>query len=135
MSQIENVKLINRRLIADERGWFLKAITGLEDGIQGHVGEVYLTMGRPGQSKGGHYHPKAVEWFMLICGNATLLLEDIETHEQRGIPMSLKTAQMVFIPNNVAHTVVNSGEADFVLLAYTDRQYDPADTIPYEIKL
>lgn len=133
MSQIENVKVINRRLIVDERGWFLKAITGLEDGIQGHVGEVYLTMGRPGQSKGGHYHPKAVEWFTVIGGKATLFLEDIETREQRKIPMSLETAQTVFIPNNVAHTVANAGDGDFVLLAYTDRQYDPADTIPYEI--
>mgnify|MGYP002094064550 CR=1 FL=1 len=28
MEQIEQVKIIPRRLISDERGWFLKAITG-----------------------------------------------------------------------------------------------------------
>ena len=54
MAQIENVKIINRRLIADDRGWFLKAITGTEEGIPSHTGEVYLTMGKPGQKKGGH---------------------------------------------------------------------------------
>ena len=47
MSQIEKVQIINRRLISDERGWFLKAITGTEDGIPNHTGEVYLTMGKP----------------------------------------------------------------------------------------
>ena len=52
MSQIDKVQIINRRLIADERGWFLKAITGTEEGIPNHTGEVYLTMGKPGQAKG-----------------------------------------------------------------------------------
>lgn len=51
MSQIEKVQIIHRRLIADERGWFLKAITGTEESIPNHTGEVYLTMGKPGQAK------------------------------------------------------------------------------------
>lgn len=125
MSQIEKVQIINRRLIADERGWFLKAITGTEDGIPHHTGEVYLTMGKPGQSKGGHYHPEAVEWFTVIQGSAVLKLEDMETHERKDIEMSLDKAITVFIPNNVAHIVVNNSNSDFILLAYTDKLYDP----------
>ena len=31
MSQIDKVRIIPRRLISDERGWFLKAITGTEE--------------------------------------------------------------------------------------------------------
>lgn len=49
MSQINKVRIIPRRLIADDRGWFLKAITGTEEDIPSHTGEVYLTMGKPGQ--------------------------------------------------------------------------------------
>ena len=134
MSQIEKVQIINRRLIADERGWFLKAITGTEDGIPNHTGEVYLTMGKPGQAKGGHYHPEAAEWFTVIQGSAVLKLEDMQTHERRDIEMSLEKAITVFIPNNVAHVVVNSSDDDFILLAYTDKLYDPKDTIAYIIK-
>ncbi len=134
MSQIEKVQIINRRLIADERGWFLKAITGTEDGIPNQTGEVYLTMGKPGQAKGGHYHPEAVEWFTVIQGSAVLKLEDMQTHERRDIDMSLEKAITVFIPNNVAHVVVNSSDDDFILLAYTDKLYDPKDTIAYTIK-
>lgn len=134
MSQIEKVQIINRRLIADDRGWFLKAITGTEDGIPNHTGEVYLTMGKPGQAKGGHYHPEAVEWFTVIQGSAVLKLEDMQTHERRDIDMSLEKAITVFIPNNVAHVVVNSSDDDFILLAYTDKLYDPKDTIAYTIK-
>ena len=131
---IEKVQIIPRRLIIDDRGWFLKAITGTEEDIPSHPGEVYLTMGKPGQAKGGHYHPEALEWFTVIQGEAILKLEDIETHERRDIPMSLDKAISVFIPNNVAHTVVNNSDKDFILLAYTDKLYDPKDTISYTIK-
>ena len=134
MSQIEKVRVIPRRLISDDRGWFLKVITGTEEDIPSHTGEVYLTMGKPGQAKGGHYHPEALEWFTVIQGEAILKLEDIETHERRDILMSLDKAISVFIPNNVAHTVVNNSDKDFILLAYTDKLYDPKDTISYTIK-
>ena len=134
MSQIEKVRIIPRRLIADDRGWFLKAITGTEENIPSHTGEVYLTMGKPGQAKGGHFHPEAVEWFTIIEGSAILKLEDIETHERMDIEMPFEKAQTVFIPNNVAHIVVNNSDKDFILLAYTDKLYDPSDTIAYNIK-
>lgn len=134
MSQIEKVKVIPRRLLKDERGWFLKAITGTEENIPSHTGEIYLTMGKPGQTKGGHYHPEAVEWFTIVQGSAILKLEDMETHERCDIPMSLDKAITVFIPNQVAHIVVNDSQEDFILLAYTDKLYDPKDTIPYTIK-
>ena len=134
MAQIDKVNIINRRLIADERGWFLKAITGTEEGIPAHTGEVYLTMGKPGQAKGGHYHPEAVEWFTLIEGSAVLKLEDMETHEKQEVEMSLEKAITVFIPNNVAHIVVNNSDKDFILLAYTDKLYDPSDTIAHKFE-
>lgn len=134
MSQIDKVQIIKRHLIIDDRGWFLKAITGTEDGIPSHTGEVYLTMGKPGQVKGCHYHPKAVEWFTVIEGDVILKLEDLETHERKNIEMRFEEAVSVFVPNNVAHAIVNNSDDNFILLAYTDRLYDPQDTIPYCIK-
>jgi dTDP-4-dehydrorhamnose 3,5-epimerase-like enzyme len=130
---IKRVQIINRRLIQDERGWFLKAITGKEESIPHHTGEVYLTMGKPGQMKGGHYHPLAVEWFIIIAGAATLKLEDVNTHERMEIKLRFQDARMVFVPNNVAHAFFNESDEDFILLAYTDRLYDPADTIAYQL--
>ena len=70
----------------------------------------------------------------MIEGEAILKLEDMDTHERRDIEMSLDKAISVFIPNNVAHVVVNNSDKDFILLAYTDKLYDPKDTIPYTIK-
>lgn len=129
----DKIKIIPRRLIKDDRGWFLKVITGTEEHIPNHTGEVYLTMGKPGQTKGGHYHPRAVEWFTLISGKAMLKLEDIQTHEKLHMEVSFDDAITVFVPNCVAHAWENIGNEDFILLAYTDLLYDPKDTISYNL--
>ena len=134
MANIDKVYVINRKKLSDDRGWFIKVIDGNEEYIPSCTGEVYLTMGKAGESKGGHYHIEAVEWFTLIQGFATLKLEDIETHERRDIELSFDNPQTVFIPIGVAHTVVNKSNQDFVLLAYTDKQYNPLDTISYSIR-
>lgn len=129
----DRIKIIPRRLIKDERGWFLKAITGTEEQLPAHTGEVYLTMGKPGQTKGGHYHPKALEWFTLVSGKALLKLEDVQTHEKMQMEVCFDDAITVFVPNGIAHAWENVGTNDFILLAYTDLLYDPADTIAYNL--
>lgn len=133
MSLNEKIKVIDRRLIRDDRGWFLKAITGMEENIPSHTGEVYLTMGKPGEIKGGHYHPEAVEWFTVIEGNAVLRLEDIVTRERMEIPLNLESAKTIYVPNNVAHDFKNVGDTNLIVLAYTDKLYDPKDTIAYKL--
>ncbi len=125
------IKIYDRQLIEDERGWFLKTLTGKEEDLPDHTGEIYLTMGLPGQSKGGHYHPRAVEWFTVIQGETCLRLKDVVTDETMEIGMSLKKAQTVFVPNGIAHVFVNTGDEPFVVLAYTNLLYDPKDTIAY----
>lgn len=133
MALKDRIKIIPRCLIKDDRGWFIKVITGIEENIPSHTGEVYLTMGKPGQTKGGHYHPEAVEWFTVIEGNAMLRLEDIETHERMEIPMSLEEEKSVYVPNNIAHDFANMGNDNFIVLAYTDKLYNPKDTIAYKL--
>lgn len=131
---IEKVQIINRKFIPDERGWFVKVVIGQEDGMRSHVGEVYLTMGNPGQSKGGHYHINTREWFYLLEGRAVLKLEDVKTKERREIEMTCDCAQSVYVPEMVAHIFENVGETRFVVLAYADLAYDPEDTEEYTFR-
>ena len=88
-------------------------------------------MGKPGQSKGGHYHLRTQEWFFLIKGNVVLKLEDITTKENREIEMSFEKAQSVYVPSKVAHIIENVGGSDFIMMAYADALYDPQDTVEY----
>ena len=134
MSLAERVKIIPRVLMSDDRGWFLKVMNGQEDNLPAYTGEIYLTCASSFQVKGGHYHPVALEWFTLIMGKCDLLLEDIFTKELLVIQLTENVPQTVFVPNNVAHLVINRHEEKFILLSYTDQLYNPEDTIRYEIK-
>lgn len=127
----ERIEIIKRNLIIDTRGYFLKVLTGTEKGLPRHTGEIYLTMAKPNESKGGHYHELATEWFTIINGKSTLQLEDINSKEKLYIYLDSETPVTVVVPPNVAHRFDNESSNEFVLLAYSDALYDPEDTIAY----
>lgn len=127
----EKIKLIPRRKIEDARGWFLKVIDGKEDNLPPYTGEVYLTYAAPLQTKGEHYHHKANEWFTLLEGKSRVKLLDTTSGERLEILLDAHVSETLFIPAGIAHAFDNLSEtSDFLLLAYTDQHYDPADTIP-----
>lgn len=132
MKLAEKIQIIDRKILADSRGYFLKVLTGKEDNLPNYTGEIYLTSAKLNEAKGGHYHSKALEWFTLIQGECRLDLTDIETSEKISIILDATVPQTIFVPNNIAHIFVNtSSTSDFLLLAYTDQCFDPKDTIPY----
>lgn len=133
MTLSDKIISYNRMLKLDERGWFLKTLTGTEAGVPVNVGEIYFTAATPGQVKGKHYHIKANEWFTLIVGKAVLVLEDVHTKERMELVLDSQSPQTVHIPPLVAHAVENRYNSDFILCAYTDLRYDPKDTIAYNL--
>lgn len=132
MALVDKIQRYPRKLQKDERGWFLKTLTGLEKLLPNHTGEIYFTSAKPGQAKGGHYHPDAQEWFTMIVGKGILVLEDIDTKERIEIEMDAQCPETIYIPPCVAHIVKNRTNADYIMCAYTDELYDPKDTIVYE---
>ena len=134
-SMEEKITIYPRKLLTDERGWFLKVMTGNEDFLPKYIGEVYFTCGIRGKKKGSHYHSMAQEWFTVIQGKALLKLEDINTHERKDIILDAEEPITVYIPQDIAHSVEATEDCDsFILCAYTDLHYDPKDTIAYEIQ-
>lgn len=132
VSLIERIRRYPRRLLSDDRGWFLKTITGKEEGLPDFTGEVYFTSAKAGCNKGGHYHELAQEWFTMIVGKGVLVLEDIDTKERIEIEMIAEQPETIYIPQRVAHRVDNRSDKDYIMCAYTDVLYDPKDTIAYE---
>lgn len=122
---------IPRTIINDSRGWFLKTIDGNEPGNPFPC-EVYFTSAKPGESKGGHYHELASEWFTLIQGDAELILTDILSGETTVIALHEKNPSTIFVPPGMAHLFRNCGDKDFLLVAFTDQKYHAVDTIKFE---
>lgn len=131
MSLSTKIKIIPRRLIIDDRGWFLKVVDGKEENLPSYTGEVYLTSGKSNEAKGGHYHKKANEWFTLVTGECELKLVDILTGEKLTIYLSFEKAETIYIPNYIAHVFINNSINDFILLAYSDQLFVPEDTIMF----
>jgi dTDP-4-dehydrorhamnose 3,5-epimerase-like enzyme len=129
MDLLSKVKIIERKKIEDSRGWFLKVINGLEDHLPNYTGEVYLTNAKPGETKGGHYHEKANEWFTLITGECELKMVDIISGEKLTFFLSSDIPKTIYVPSNIAHIFINKSTADFILLAYSDQLFEPNDTI------
>ncbi len=136
MPLIDAIRFIPRRLVADERGWFLKVIDGGEEGIPPRTGEVYLTLAHPGQARGDHYHPQTAEWFTVVEGRALLQVEDPQTGARGEWWLDAETPQTVFMPAGLAHVFINPEGTDraFLLVAYAANRYDPADTVPYPVR-
>jgi len=131
MSQFNLIEVIERKYISDSRGDFLKIMNGSEGGLSKVFGEIYMVRGSPGTSRANHYHIAASEWFTILSGSVTLLLIDIKTNQKRYIDLNSKTPVTVKVPPLVAHSLINSSETEFSLLAYSDVPYLAADTIPY----
>lgn len=127
----QKINIISRNKIEDSRGWFLKTLTGKENHLSMQIGEIYLTVAKPGAAKGAHYHNQAQEWFTLLHGECILKLVDIDTKEEMSLHLSDSLHQTIHIPVKVAHIFINIGAEDFSLLAYSDMLYDPSDTIPF----
>jgi dTDP-4-dehydrorhamnose 3,5-epimerase-like enzyme len=129
MSLKSKIAIIPRDRLTDDRGWFLKAINGKEQGLPAHTGEVYFTSALPGKSRGGHYHLLATEWFTLLQGECRLRLRDTKTNEEMELQLSAATPATIMVPPGVAHIFENVSSDNFILMAYSSALYDPADTI------
>jgi dTDP-4-dehydrorhamnose 3,5-epimerase-like enzyme len=128
---MNRVRIYSRRKIHDTKGWFIKIINGQETNLPNHAGEVYAVCGGVGESRAGHYHNEAKEWFTVIYGKVELKLTDINTGESQSIKMDSTNPITVFIPNQIAHLITNIGAESFIMIAYSDKYYDPDDTVEY----
>ena len=135
MRLIDQVRFLPRRLIADERGWFLKVLDGGEEGLPAVVGEVYLTKAVPGQARGNHFHPDCAEWFTIVEGLALLLVADPVSGDRAEWMLDSGDPKTVYMPAGLAHVFVNPADAlsNFLLIAYAANRFDPADTVPFAV--
>lgn len=129
----DKIAIYSKKLLQDERGWFVKVIDGSEFGLPQSSREIYVTSAKPGESKGGDYSIKTNKWFTLIVGQATLILEDVESKERIEIELSSKEIKTIYVPHGIANKFINSGSDDFILVAYADNQYDKNDIVKYEL--
>jgi len=134
MALQDKIRIIDRKMLPDVRGWFLKVLNGMEEFLPAHTGESYITMALPGEWRANHFHHKTAEWFTVFKGKAKVILEDIQTKERVEVIVDAVHPKTIFAPPGVAHVFINiSDQEELMLIAYAGNIYDPADTVPYNL--
>ncbi len=117
---------------SDERGWLAEILRKENLQEEKGFGQIFVTVAKPGVTKGNHYHKRKHEWFCVIRGKGKLLLKDVTSDECQEVLMGDENMVAVKIPPNVTHAIQNIGDNMLYLLIYIDEpfnQQDP-DTFP-----
>ena len=123
---LNEVEITELKKLGDNRGFFIKTMTNSMIGKY-PAGEIYLSVASPGVERGNHYHKKATEWFSVIKGKCKITLN--YKGEEKIIRLDANEPKTVKVPPLITHKFINIGSEDCYLLAFTDVDYDPEDTI------
>lgn len=127
------IHILPRRLLVDQRGRFIKCMDGHEKHLGPDFGEIYVVTASRGERRGDHYHREAAEWFTAVAGEGKLVLGHPVTGERLELPVSGDAPSTIRVPAGVAHAFIGGSDAPLVVIAYSDRRYDPADTVPHPL--
>ncbi|HXH61223.1 MAG TPA: dTDP-4-dehydrorhamnose 3,5-epimerase family protein [Fimbriimonadaceae bacterium] len=133
------IKEIKR--FTDERGWLMELFRDdeLPDGFEPTMG--YLSMTKPGVSRGPHEHVDQTDGFVFLNGEYELYLwENRDGNEQKQETHKVGAANpvLVFVPPGVVHAYRNVGKEEAFVLNFPNRLYagwgkkEPVDEIRHE---
>lgn len=119
------IKRLDRK--TDERGW-LSELLRREDVSGSTFGQLIVTTANPGFTKGKHYHLRKREWYIVLVGNAKLLIRNRQTDEIKEKILDGDKLELVEIPVGYYHEITNIGKKVMYLLTYTDEVFNPKDS-------
>ena len=127
---IEGVEIKNLKVITDSRG-FLMEMLRCDDTIFEKFGQVYLSVCKPNIVKGWHYHKKQTDHFVVVKGNAKVVLYDDRKNsatkgEVQEVFMGEGNPILLKIPTYVLHGITPVGNEDSYLIN--------CPTLPYDYK-
>lgn len=106
---IKGVEMKGLKVIRDDRG-FLMEMLRCDDKLFEKFGQLYLTVCNPGYVKGWHYHKKQTDNFVVVKGNAKVVLYDIRKNGNTRVKiqevfMGEKNSILLKIPPFILHGI------------------------------
>ena len=119
-SLIEGVKIKELKSIPDERGKLMEILRS-DEPIFERLGQVYVTVCRPGVVKGWHYHKVQVDHFVCLQGKAKVVLYDArersKTHGKiNEFIIGWENPLLIKIPTFVYHGFTALGDQEAMIL-------------------
>ena len=128
IKMIEGVHIKKLKIIKDTRGYLMEMLRNDEDIFQ-KFGQVYLTVCNPNVVKGWHYHKKQTDFFVVVKGNAKIVLYDNREKsrtkgEVQEILMGEKNPILLTIPPYVIHGFASENNEQCYLINCCTHPYD-----------
>ena len=111
---------------SDDRGVLVEAVRA-----SGGETQVFYSSTRPGFTRGGHFHLRKTERFLVVQGHASIRLRKLFTDEVVEFLVSGDQPAIVDMPTLWTHSITNIGDTDLLTLFYADDEYDPQDPDTY----
>jgi len=104
----------------------------LEERKLGGQRNLHVVINRPGAVRGNHFHREATE-YISVSGPARVCYTSGQ--ETATVLVDAEVVVRFRFPPGVAHAIENTGDADQVLVALSDRPHDPQapDTVPHTL--
>lgn len=130
-----NVNLSPLKQFRDNRGSLIVFLKGSElNDMHKKFGQIYfVTFAQKGNVRGNHYHKKRHEWFSIVRGRVTVVMEDVRTKKRKEIVLGNRKDAIIRleITPYIAHAI-KSMTAYASLLSYTD-EWSKEDTYFYKL--
>lgn len=125
---IDGVVIKKLNPIRDNRGFLMEMLRS-DDPFFRKFGQVYLTVCNPGYVKGWHYHKMQTDNFVVVKGNARILLYDQRPNsDTKGKSMEIyageKNPMFVSIPPGVLHGFENLEKEPFFVINCPTEPYN-----------
>ncbi|MDN3477805.1 NAD-dependent epimerase/dehydratase family protein [Curtobacterium sp. APC 4022] len=105
----------------DGRGSFTELVRA-----HGSAGQTSMSTTLPGVTRGDHFHRRKVERFVVVQGEAQIVLRRVLTDERQVIRVTGDEPVAVDMPTLWAHSVTNTGDVPLVTVFWADELFDPA---------
>lgn len=113
---------------SDDRGSLVEVFKMPNDG------QIFYIMVKPGEMRGGHYHTRKTERFLVMYGSAVIEVKDRESGDVIKVTVTGQKPMTITVVPNHTHTLTATDEGA-IILAWVDELFnkeDP-DTYPEEI--
>lgn len=117
----------------DDRGCLAEILR--DDEIKEDIKQIYFSISKKGAIRGNHYHEQKIEWFSVLKGEGTLVLEDNYTKKREVLTLRGDKPKIVKIPPQTSHAIQNLSDEKMFLLVVVNEVYDPENEDTYFNKI
>lgn len=113
------------KMNVDNRGSFTELLK------TDQFGQVSVNVGKPGITKGNHYHHTKNEKFIVVSGTCEIKFRKIGCDEVISIIASGDNIEVIDIPTGYTHNITNIGENDSITIMWANELFDPNNPDTY----